>query len=252
MKHLLVRCFIGLCLVATAASATSVIMCGDQTNDATGVGGNTLDKYISLGASGCTIGNVVFSNFSYSYSLGTDSFYSSGPKGTGAQQNASSVTVAVFPVNDEFQFGANWVVNHYQTASLSLSFTVSALNPELINKLQSALTATQGGTQNGGPISSSQVTCTGGTCGSPTNFTNAIVNIANTTGPLAILNTVTMNANGSTNSSTNNYHLSIIADQFAATAPPQVVPEPTTYLLTSAGIGAIALLRRRKLTASKR
>ena len=50
MKHLLVRCFIGLCVVATAASATTVIMCGDQTNDATGVGGNTTGNGPTLNA----------------------------------------------------------------------------------------------------------------------------------------------------------------------------------------------------------
>ena len=56
---------------------------------------------------------------------------------------------------------------------------------------------------------------------------------------------LTMNANGSTITSSNNYHLSIITDQFAQTAPPET-PEPVTCALTSVGIGALALLRRRK------
>ena len=66
-------------LVFTAFIASAAPLCTDTAS----IGGNTLDKYMALGASGCYINNVLFANFNYSYTLGTDSFYSSGPAGTG-------------------------------------------------------------------------------------------------------------------------------------------------------------------------
>ena len=247
MKFVFVKSVVGLILAAAAASA-STIQCADQSNGPNGVGGNTLDNYIALNANaspGCMIGNLLFSDFGYSYAVGTDSFYVSGPKGTGTQQNPNVVLVAVNALNAEFQFGANWIVNHYQTATLALSFTVSEIDGDLLSTLQSAFAVAQGGSQNGGPTHTISATCTGGTCGSPTVFTNANVDIPPTLGTLTIVDRVFMNANGSTNSSTNNYHLSIITNQFAQTAPP-TVPEPAVYWLTSAGIGMLVLLRRRR------
>lgn len=248
MKQLLIKSILSFILIAGAASA-STILCADQTNDATGVGGSTLDKYIALNSNsspGCMIGNLLFSNFAYSYSLGVNGFYpGTGPQGTGSQQNSNVVTVAVDPVNDKFSFGANWIVNHYQTATLSLSFTVSAPTSPFIDRVQNAFTAAQGGTQNGGPIHTTSATCTGGTCGSPTDFTNMSVPILLTSGPLTITNFTFMNANGSTNTSTNNYHLSIVSDQFEATAPPQT-PEPITIVLTGSALLGIGLLTRKR------
>lgn len=244
MKQLLSKLLIGLCLATVAASA-STINCADQTNGPNGTGGNTLDKYIALGSAGCYIDNeLLFSNFAYTYTMGTDSFYVSGPRGTGTPQPATSVTVAVNALNDRFEFGANWVVNHYQTANLSLSFTVTAPAVK-IQTLQNLFVATQGGAQNGGPTRTTTAICTGSTCAS-TNFTNGITAIPQTSGPILITNTVVMNARGSTTGSTNNVHLSIIQDQFAHTAPATAVPEPMTYLFTGAGLAGLALLRRRK------
>src|SRR5437763_6698491 len=102
MKNLLLRCVAGLALAAAGASA-STIQCSDQTSGATGTGGATLDKYIALGASGCMIGNLLYSNFAYSYSLGTDAFYVSGPQGTGALETADKVGVSVTDANQEFE-----------------------------------------------------------------------------------------------------------------------------------------------------
>ena len=232
-------------LVAAAAASASTIYCADQTNDAHGVGGSTLDKYIALGATGCEIGDLVFSNFAYAYTMGTDAFYVSGLKGTGTQQNANVVAVAVNPGNNEFQFGANWIVNHYQTANLTISFRVASVSPGQITTVESVFTSTKGGTQNGGPTATQTATCTGGTC-APTTFTNQNKAIPATLGPLQIVDTVSMNAKGSTMSSSNNFHLSIIDDQFADPAPPSL-PEPFTFALTGAGIGALVFFRRRKL-----
>src|SRR5207302_10015536 len=117
MKNLLVKSIVGLLMAVTAASAATVL-CADQTNDATGTGGGTLDKYVALGAACCKIGNVLFSNFAYSYILGTDASYVSGLKGTGTQQDSTNVGVTVDELNQRLEFGAYWIVNHYQTATL--------------------------------------------------------------------------------------------------------------------------------------
>jgi len=248
MKNLFVKSILGVALALVTASA-STIQCADQT--LTGVGGNTLDKYIALNGNaqpGCMVGNLLFSGFAYSYTLGTDSFYVSGPKGTGLQINASAVTVAVDALNDKFSFNGNWIVNHYQTASLSLSFNVSAPPTFPISKLQNVLATSQGGVQNGGPTHTLAVSCTGGTCASPTSFTNASVSIAPTPGVLHVTNSIVMNARGSTNSSINNYHLSIITDQFTATAS-ATVPEPVTGVIIGSSLIGLALLSRKRRQA---
>jgi hypothetical protein len=220
------------------SSAWASPLCTDQT--VTGVGGNTLDKYIALGASGCTLNGLLFNNFAYSYTMGTDAFYSSGPAGTGTLQPATTVSVTVNAINTSFQFGANWIVNHYQTASLSLTFDVSAPS-SLVTTLQNAFTTNQGGTQNGGPIVTKTATCTGGTCG-PTDFTNQTTNISGTQGPITIQNTFVMDARGSSTTSTNNVHLSIVSDQFAASQ----VPEPATFAMFGGALAVLGFLRRRK------
>lgn len=256
MKKVVIRSIFFLSLAAATASAATVL-CADQTNDSTGVGGNTLDKYIALNSKaspGCMIGNLLFSNFAYSDTLGADAYYpGTGAEGTGDAQSSNVVLVSVNPANDKFQFSANWIVNHYQTETLSLSFTVSAPTGNQLKTLQNTFTATHGGSQNGGPTHTTSATCTGGTCGSPTIFTNDDVNVAPTPGVLTIVNSVFLNAKGSTGSSTNNYDLSSITDQFEQTSSGDNssnksagVPEPAPYLLTSAGLGVIGLWRRRK------
>jgi hypothetical protein len=239
MRYRLV-CKFSLCLLlVTAAASASTITCGTAV-------GTSLDKYIALGASGCKIGNLIFANFAYSYTLGTDSFFPGGPLiGLGTQQVASAVTVTVTPVNDQFLFGGNWVIDHFQTANLSLSFTVTAPPANPISTLRSVFTGIPSGVENGGPITTTAAVCSGGTCAS-TNFANVTKIITPTTGPLTISTLVTLNANGSTLSSQNIDHLSIIQTQFAQTAPAGNVPEPVTYALTGAGIGALAWLRRRR------
>ena len=135
------------------------------------------------GSGGCTINGVLFNNFSYSDTLGADSFYVSGPKGTGLAQAASSVTVDIDTANTGLTFNGNWIVNHYQTMSLSLGFDVTSAAP--IDQLQSAFDSRASGTQNTGPTFTKSAICNGGTC-SATNFTNLTVPIPGTSSTLAI------------------------------------------------------------------
>ncbi|MBS1857864.1 MAG: PEP-CTERM sorting domain-containing protein [Acidobacteria bacterium] len=208
-------------------------LCTDQT--AGGVGGSTLNYYVALGSGGCVMNGLLFGNFSYSYSI------SGG--GTGANQAASVVLVSPNSSTDSFTFGASWVVNHTQTASLTMSFTVSAPGGS-VNSLYNSFTGSGGGTLNGGPTYTPGANCIGGTCApGPTGtvFTNNSTTIAGTSGPLLITNTIQMSANGAV-SGTNSYHVSAIFDQFGATS----VPEPATYGMFGLGLAGLAFLRRRK------
>jgi hypothetical protein len=229
--------------IAMSVAGRSAPLCTNQT--ASGVGGNKLSDYIALGSGGCELNNILFYDFQYSYTMGTDSFYTSGPKGTGQLQPANVVIVTVDGLNTGFQFGGNWVVNHYQTGNLTLTFHVSAPS-SLINTIQNTFVAGTFGTQNGGPTGTLNANCAGGTCG-PTTFTNANVGITGTHGVLTVTNTAVMNAQGSTNGSTNSYHLSIITDQFSATLPPPTsTPEPATYAMVGLACCALGYFRRRR------
>ena len=108
MGRIVSALIIGLAL--TAVNAWTTPLCTDQS--ISGVGGNHLNSYIALGAGGCIMNGILFSNFAYSYTLSTDAFYVSGPTGTGANQSSTIVLVTADSVNTAFRFGGNWVVNH--------------------------------------------------------------------------------------------------------------------------------------------
>jgi hypothetical protein len=229
--------------IAMSIAGRSAPLCTDQT--ASGVGGNKLSDYIALGSGGCELNNILFYDFQYSYTMGTDSFYVSGTKGSGQLQPANVVTVTVDGLNTGFQFGGNWVVNHYQTGNLSLTFHVSAPS-SLITMIGNAFEVNPFGTQNGGPTGALNATCTGGSCG-PTTFTDADTSITGTHGVLTVSNTALINAQGSTNSSMNSYRLSKITDQFSATLPPPVsTPEPATYAMVGLACCVLGYFRRRR------
>ena len=242
MKKILILSILGFIAAVAPASASTLLMCADQTADATGVGGATLDQYILLNSNiqpGCKIDNLLFTNFAYNYSVtGT---------GLGTPQNSSAVQVALNAVDDQFQFGAFWLVTNTQQATLELSFTVTATTGDLVASLQNGFTASQAGALNGGPTNTTKATCAGGTCGFLTTFTNAIVTITPTSAGLNIVNSVVMAANGgSAFDNRNRYQVSIVSDQFDPIPPP--VPEPVTSLLMGSslvGLGLVARKRRR-------
>ncbi len=213
----------GLGLILTVAfgafGAWGSPLCTDQS--ATGVGGSTLNYYVALGSGGCIMNGALFSNFTYTYTV-------SG-SGVGAQTPSSAVSVTADGSTSAFIFNSTWITTSTQVGTLSLTFNVSA--PAYpVDSLRSSFTGFAGG-----GLLTPLATCTGGTCGTPTTFTNTTVSIPNTGGPLAITDAMTLNANGGT------VHVSVISDQFGI-----VVPEPATYGMLGVGMGLLAFLRRRK------
>ncbi len=231
MRSILFKSLLVFLFVATVASAGP--LCSTLT-------GTSLDNFIGLG-SGCSIGSLQFSGFSYNYTAVSPT----GPLYEGVPQPATSVIVTVDDINKSLRFDANWVAGQTQTSSFSLSFTVAAPT-SAISSLKSDFTYVSSGPDNGGPLYTLVANCAGGTCGSSTDFTDVTLPITPTSSTLTITDTVTMNANGIDAFSDNNFHLSIIKDQFALTSPPDQVPEPVTYALTGFGLVAVACYVRRK------
>ena len=116
------------------------------------MGGNNLQSYINL-TSGCILNNTLFTNFKYSYAMGNDGFPHAGKDGLGSNQTASNVIVTADAATNRFTFGGNWVVDHYQTATLTLSFDVYSATA-LIDKIQNLFVSSANGTDNGGPTGS--------------------------------------------------------------------------------------------------
>ena len=149
------------------------------------------------------------------------------------------MTIAIDTANTGISFNGNWIVNHYQTMSLSIDFDVSS--PLAIDQLKSQFASRASGNQTPAPTSTQSAICNGGTC-SATNFGNLTVPITGTLSTLAISDQVTANARGSTSGSTNNFHLSAFEDYFGTLD----APEPVSTSLMGGGMFVLLLLRKRR------
>jgi hypothetical protein len=216
--------------LATIAAFTSSIASAAPVCTTVGA---SLNLYVALGSGGCQMNGLLFSDFVYSYTL-----TNSGLPNRGVNVPSTSVTVTLDTVNTKWSFGGNWTTTGTESSSLTLTYTISQITNN-VNTLKSAFTdsITAPGTI------SLAAKCTGGTCGSPTNFTDTQVSIATTSGPLFISNQVTENSNAAIAGATNIVHLSIIDNQFSPTAPPGV-PEPMTTALMGGGLAALAFVRK--------
>lgn len=99
----------------------------------------TLAHYISLGASGCTFGGIVFANFKYSGSA----------KGGAALIKASQITVDPTEIptrTASFRFSAAWSVSGEQSQKSKIKYTASLPNGDTV---QSDLGLTLGTAQIG-------------------------------------------------------------------------------------------------------
>jgi hypothetical protein len=220
-------------------------LCTDRTSIAaiTGDNANFLKAYqdLALHGVGCNIGDLLFTNFNYSYTLSGGGF--------GAAIAPTSVTVAVNPVTDQLQFSAGWVVGGGKTANLEISYNVTA-SPSRLSKLTSAFTSSTLPVVGGQYTFVESATCTGGTCG-PTTFTNMnLVGITPTNATVLIDNKIKIDGSAVTGTPTQRNqqvgHISVVQDSFGLAPPLQTAPEPITFLLTGAGIGALVLLRKRR------
>ncbi len=181
----------------------------------------TLDTYIALGATGCTVDGLTFNNFSYAP--------------IGNPPAATSITVRPSLLGLSFQFNSSWGVISAQGMESTIGFTVSAASA-IINDLTLSLdTASCPGT---GTVVLSESASNGvgllATCMNGTITNPAPVNFAPVSS-LTIRKDLSLIGN-SDSASVNQFTNSV-----------STVPEPGTMALFGSGLLGIAGAIRRRL-----
>jgi hypothetical protein len=241
-----------------AGTASAATLCGATQH-------NKLSDYLAPGFS-CRLGDLIFSGFSYHYGspLGADtgpvadSHYAAGRGSIGSGTNvaASNVDVLVAVGGMGLTFGGNWVVDRYQTVDLLLQYTVTPFG-KLLSQARNSYNLSVTGTPCAGCPAAIKTPIAKATYGAGQSafFTNSMyVFPTPTIGPTTILNTVHMDANnvccGTTTTRTKDtqvVHLSAFTDTFAVIN--FATPEPASWLLMGAGLGLLAVVRKRRAAA---
>jgi hypothetical protein len=118
----------GLVLLASAMLRAAPLPCSDYS---------TLSAYIGAGSTGCQAGNILFSNFSYSFSpLSTDPAFTA--------VLSTSVTVGVSSSQDAptLTFQGQWTATDGYQTELNIFYTAVALTPLPIGSSSVSFTGT--------------------------------------------------------------------------------------------------------------
>jgi hypothetical protein len=208
----------------------------------------------------CIMGEMLFSNFSYSWVAGPDANYPGGFVGTSGSVPDTSVDVAVNASQMSISFGGNWQVTRYLQADLTIQYTAEICqlatcgfsSPDVVSQFRNQFSGGVSGlhdSSNPGSANTAIYTPNNKLTYpvSQTSFsTNTIFNFpGGTPGPITILNTAHLDANnvpiGATTSPLGNQtsHLSFIADSFSPAQSPGV-PEPMSFVLLGGGLLTLA------------
>jgi hypothetical protein len=199
----------------------------------------SLQDYLNT-AGGCTIGDKIFSNFSFA----------SAAQGGATAETAADITVK--PITTAFdpglQFQANWSASGGQVSDSSIGFTVTVLGGAAL--IEDASIVQLGGAVIGTGIANvGEGICVGFNCQNTTFTLNTVnttdksliqlgdVQVFSPTGQVRATKDIGVSGNASGFAS-----VSLMADQFSEIP----VPEPGTMMLFGTGLlGCTAILRRR-------
>lgn len=258
-------------LLAICPAAGAIPLCTDYAT----ITGNpsatsaTLQDYINLGG-GCTVGNNLFSGFTYNYGLiGSDSV---DPNVTAAQVQVMVAGPALSPT---FTFSAGWSVSSGYQADLSIDYADCVLNSSSLcsgtpvlplesssvsftgtvedlrgspNDYPSNINSTLGFAPSAGPVitlnpSLYPSVCATPNTGCPTNSTTATVTASTPVGPtqqLSVGDFFELDSGGTQIGSSNTASLSQISQTFSQ------APEPSTLAAVGLGLLGCSLLAFRK------
>ncbi len=232
-------------------------------------GTNSLQAYVALGSTGCTIGDFSFSSFTYTYNLTDNQDPNIAGKGipAGFGQPIADTAVTVTPFESDGTSGleignASWQVSGWQSAVLDISFNVAMVSDKL-EGIRADFTGSAGGGASATFLASAQ---------SPDGAKNIL---SNETGiylfptPLDSVSVLLQaNLTGNTSPACGDFctlnpvfytqldsifgrqaHLSNIRLVFSETTnfdpPPTTVPEPASWLTLLSALGITGLVKRR-------
>jgi hypothetical protein len=227
----------------------------------------------------CQLGDYIFSNFAYSYTLGSNepaAYASAGlPAGLGVLQPDTAVTVTPSLADGiaNLDFSGSWVADHYQIGTLNIGFTVTMaahqLNTISATYAQLADAGHKGLVTDSASASPSGTPAAPGTSAdfiNPATGTGTLTYSPTVEGPVALALHSVMDARGNptcVGCSPINYsamflnltqqtgiaHLSDVKYVFSETKgviPPPTTPEPASAFLMLGGGTLLVAFRRLK------